>query len=102
MSLESNLVSFATKVKDGVEAAGADALKLAAYLSQHQTEIAGLAALAGPTGSAVATVASSLFTVIANAVETAGDAASANGLNVNLDAALIADVKAAIAAVKSL
>jgi hypothetical protein len=102
MSIESDLVAFGDKVKSDIELAAGDALKLASYLSSHSTEITGLAALAGPTGTAVAAASTSVFSAVANAVETLGDAATANGLNVNFDQATIAAVKAAVAAIKAI
>ena len=102
MSIESDLVAFGDKVKADIELAAGDAVKLASYLSTHSTEITGLASLAGPTGTAVATAASSVLSAAVTAVETLGDAATANGLNVNFDQATIAAVKAAIAAIKAI
>jgi hypothetical protein len=102
MSIESSLVAFGDKVKADIELAAGDAVKLAAYLSQHQTELTGLASLAGPTGTAIAAASTSVFTAVANAIETLGEAATANGLNVNFDSATIAAVKAAITAVKAI
>jgi hypothetical protein len=102
VSIESSLVAFGEKVKADIELAGGDALKLASFLSSHQTEITGLASLAGAKGTAVAAAASAVFSAAANAVESAGSAAAANGLSVTLDQATITAVQAAVAAVKSI
>jgi hypothetical protein len=102
MSIESNLVAFAEKVKGGIEIAGSDAVKLATWLANNQTEISGLAGLAGANGTKVASTASSVLTAVAKAVADAGDSASSNGLTVNLDAAVIADVKAVISILKQI
>jgi hypothetical protein len=101
-SLESNIVNFAKKVKGGLEAAGEDALKVATFLSTNSTEITGLASLAGPTGTAVAGVSTAVLGQVINAVKAAGDAGSANGLSVTLDASVIADVKAVITAIEKI
>jgi hypothetical protein len=100
MSIESNLVAFGEKVKADIELAAGDVLKLATYLGSHQTELLGLASLAGPTGTTIATASSAVFSAVANAVETLGEAATASGLNVNFDQATIAAVKAAVDAIK--
>ena len=101
-SFESNVVNFAKKVKAGLETAGEDALKVASFLSTNATEISGLASLAGPTGTSVATVATSVLGQVVTAVQDAGDAASTNGLTVSFDAQVIADIKAVIAALEKI
>ena len=97
-TLETNLLDFAKHVKAGLEAAEGDAVKVASFVENNASEITGLAALAGPGATSVTTVALNLLNVVITAVKGAGDAASANGLSVSLDSALVADVKAAIAA----
>jgi hypothetical protein len=93
MSFEGNLINFAKKVKAGIEDAGEDALKLANWLAANQTEISGLASLAGANGTKVANTATNVLSAVSTAVQAAGDAATTNGLTVTLDAAVIADVK---------
>jgi hypothetical protein len=100
MSLESNVIAFAKKIKAGIEDAGEDALKLAGFLASNSVEIQGLASLAGPVGAKIASVGTSVLGKVIQAVQDAGDAASANGLTVSLDQSVIADVKAVIAAIE--
>lgn len=96
MSLESSLIAAAKKVKAGIEEAGEDALKLAGFLQANQAEITGLAALAGSKTSNVVATGQTVLSAVITAVKGASDAASANGLSVNLDASVIAAVKAII------
>jgi hypothetical protein len=100
--LETDIVSVGTKLKAGIEAAGTDAVKMAAWVQENSPEITALAALAGPGGSTVTSLGLSLFTAVSNAVKDAGDSASKDGLSVSLDAALIAQVKAIIAAIEKI
>lgn len=98
--LETDAITVAEKVKAGVEAAGNDAVKLAAWLGNNSAEITALAGLAGTGASTVTSTALSLLNTVINAVKDAGDAASSNGLSVSLDSSVIADVKAVIAAIE--
>jgi hypothetical protein len=102
MSLKTNIVKYAEDLKKGIEDAGSDALKVASFLSAHASEISGLAALTGPTGSSVAAVATTVLGKVVQAIEDAGSSASSNGLSVSLDAQTIADVKAVVAAIEKL
>jgi hypothetical protein len=98
--LETDVLNTAKTVRDGIEAAGADAVKLASFLETHSTEITSLAALAGP-GTAGATAAGlGLLNTVINAVKDAGTAAVGNGLSVSFDAAAITEVKAVITALE--
>jgi len=101
-TLETAVLSVAKKVKDGIEAAGADAVKLATFLQSHQTEITSLASLAGPEAAAVTSAGAGLLNLAITAVKNTNAAAQANGINVNLDAAAIAEVKAVIAAIEKI
>lgn len=100
--LETDLLNVASKIKAGLEAAGTDAVKVAAFLENNQTEITALANLGGSgTAKATQTGLSVLNTVI-TAVKGTSDAASANGLSVSFDAAAIAEVKAVIKAIEAI
>jgi hypothetical protein len=96
MSIESGIVAAAKKIKAGLETAGEDALKLAGFLQANQAEITGLAALAGSKTSNVVATGQTVLSAVITAVKGASDAASANGLSINLDATVIASVKAVI------
>lgn len=100
--LETDIVDAAKAVKNGLEEAGEDALKVAAFLENNAAEISGLAALAGSGSTKVTETGLSLLSLVINAVKDAGEAASANGLSVSFDASVIADVKAVIAAIEKL
>jgi hypothetical protein len=101
-TLEGDVVNIAKKIKAGLEAAEGDAVKVASFVETNSTEITALAGLAG-TGATTATGAGlNLLNLAINAVKGAGDAASANGLTVSLDAATVADIKAVIAAIEKL
>jgi hypothetical protein len=100
--LETDLLNIAAKVKAGLEAAEGDAVKVASFLENNQTEITALAGLAGPSSAAATTVGLSLLNTAITAVKGAGDAASANGLSVSLDSAAIAEIKAVIAAIEKI
>ena len=95
-SIESGIVAIAKKIKAGIEIAGEDALKIAGFLQANQAEITGLAALAGSKTSNVVATGQTVLGEVITAVKSAGDAASANGLSVSLNASVIAEVKAII------
>jgi len=95
-SIESGIVAIAKKIKAGIEIAGEDALKIAGFLQANQAEITGLAALAGSKTSNVVATGQTVLGEVITAVKGAGDAASANGLSVSLNASVIAEVKAII------
>jgi hypothetical protein len=101
-TFEKDLLGVAEKVKNGVEAAAADAGKVLAWVTNEAPTIAGLASLAGPSGSTIASLGLKLIGLAGTAIEGAGSAAGANGVSVTLDQEVIADVKALIAAVKSI
>jgi hypothetical protein len=100
--LETKLVDYAKDVKDGIEAAAGDAVKIAAFMQANQAKIVALASIAGPEAAAIATTGSGLLNLVITAVKDAGTAASSNGLSVSLDSATIADVKAVIAAIEKI
>jgi hypothetical protein len=100
--LETKALAYAKDIKDGIEAAGEDAVKLATFMQNNQAKIVALASLAGPEAAAVTSAGTGLLNLAITAVKGAGDAASANGVNVSLDAAAVAEVKAAITAVEKI
>lgn len=101
-SFEQDLINVAKKVKTDVEAAASDAGKVMTWISNEAPTIAGLASLAGPSGATIATLGLKLIGLAGTAITAAGTAANANAVNVSLDQTVINDVKAIIAAVKSL
>lgn len=100
--IEGGVLGFAKKVKAGIEDAGEDAVKLAAWLQTNQTEITGLAALAGTKSSSAVAAGQALLGAAVNVATTQGTAALANGLNIPADSAAIQAVEAFIADLKKL
>jgi hypothetical protein len=101
-TLETDILNVAKKVKEGLEAAEGDAVKVAAFLENNSTEITSLASLAGPGAAKATQTGLGILNTVIAAVKGAGDAASANGLSVSFDSAEIAEVKAVIAAIEKL
>lgn len=100
MSIFSDFVKVGDEIKLGIEDAASEAGKALAFLNAHKATIVGLAGLAGPIASTVTNNALSLYDVVAASVQSAGVAATANGVNVQLDQATVAGILADIAAVK--
>lgn len=99
-TLETDALTVAKDIRDGIEAAGADAVKLATFMQSHQTQITALAALAGPQAAAIANTGAGLLNLAITAVKSTSTAAKANGVNVSLDSAAVAEVEAVIAAIE--
>ena len=95
-----DMVKMARAVRGALEKVGADAPKLVQDVAADLPTIEALTNLIAPGAGALEETAFNIFGVVAVAVEGAGEAASANGLSVPLDKALILDIKAAIATVK--
>jgi hypothetical protein len=101
-TLESDVLNIGSKIKAGLAAAEGDAVKMASFLETNAPEINALASLAGPGAIGVTNTALSVLNVVITAVKGAGAAGAANGLNVSLDAALIAEVKAVLAGIEKI
>jgi hypothetical protein len=97
----SKLVAAAKDFKAEVLKAAEKAPTIAAEVEKDAPEVEALVQLAFPGAAAIEMTALAAFEAICTAVEDAGPAASANGLSVSLDKALIADVQAAIPALKA-
>ena len=80
-----------------VETSVLPALKTA---QANEATIESITSLVSPSAANIERAGFAVLGVIINAIDAAGSAASANGLNVTLDAQLVADVKAIAAAVK--
>jgi hypothetical protein len=96
-----DLVKTGRAVRGAFEKVGSDAPKLVKDVAADLPTIEAITNLVAPGAVALEETAFRVLSVIAVAVEAAGDAAQANGLSVAIDNALIVDVKAAIAAVKA-
>jgi hypothetical protein len=95
------LVAAAKDFKSEVLKAAEKAPIIAADVQKDAPEVEALVELAFPGAAAVEQLALAAFEAIADAVEAAGPAAAANGLSVSLDKTLIADVQAALPALKA-
>ena len=66
----------------------------------NESTIESVTALVSPQAANIERAGFAVLGVVINALDAAGAAAGANGLNVSLDAQLVADIKAIAAAVK--
>jgi hypothetical protein len=97
----SKIVAGAKDFKAAVLKAAEETLIVVADVDKDAPEVEALIELAFPGAAQIEQTALSAFEVIATAVEGAGPAASANGLSVSLDKALIADIQAVLPALKN-
>jgi ferritin-like metal-binding protein YciE len=96
-----DLVWFAKKVRTGIITAASDAPTILSDIQKNEAVIEGITAAVAPGAAAVEQTAFSALGVIAQGVEDAGSAATANGLSLTLDQKIIADVKAILPFLKS-
>ena len=66
----------------------------------NQSTIESITSLVSPQAANIERAGFAVLGVVINAIDAAGAAAGANGLNMSLDAQLVADIKAIAAAVK--
>ena len=100
VSVEHALATAASdvvKVAKFVETSVLPALKTA---QANQSTIESITSLVSPQAANIERAGFAVLGVVINALDAAGAAAGANGLNVTLDAQLVADIKAIAAAVK--
>jgi hypothetical protein len=100
IKLETDVVNAAKKLKAGLEDAGDDAVKVAAWLQNNQALIEKLAGLAGTGAASVSAVGLNLVSLAVTAVKSAGAGAAANGISIPLDQSAISAVEALIAAIE--
>jgi len=96
--------AYASAAKDVVSAANFVQGKVLPVLQKANAQASTIEAITGLVSPAAANVERAAFAVLGSiikAIDAAGAAAGAGGLNIQLDAALIADVKAIMPAVKS-
>jgi hypothetical protein len=96
--------AYAAAAKDVVSAANFIQGKVLPVLQKANAQSATIEAITGLVSPAAANVERAAFAVlgtIIKSIEAAGAAAGAGGLNVQLDGALVADVKAIMSVVKS-
>lgn len=97
----SKLVAGAKAFKSDVLKAAESAPAIAADVAKDAPEVTALVELAFPGAAALETTALTAFEAICDAVEAAGPTASANGLSIPLDKALIADIQKILPALKA-
>jgi len=102
------LKGVATKLVAGAKDFKAEILKaaekapaIAADVEKDAPEVEALVELAFPGAAAIEQAGIAALEVIADAVESAGPAAAANGLSVSLDKSLIASVQSVLPALKA-
>lgn len=95
------LVAAAKDFKSDILVAAEKAPAIVADVAKDAPEVAAVVELAFPGAAAIEQTALTAFEAIAQAVEDAGPAAGANGLSVSFDQTVIADVKAALPALKA-
>ena len=101
-----------TSIEHSLTVAASDTVKVAKFVETSvlpalktvkadESTIEAVTALVSPSAANIERAGFAVLGVIINAIDAAGAAAGANGLNVTLEAHLVADVKAIAAAVKS-
>jgi hypothetical protein len=100
-----------TSVEHALAVAAQDVVKTAKFVETsvlpvlktaqaNESTIESVTALVSPQAANIERAGFAVLGVVINALDTAGAAAGANGLNVTLDAQLVADIKAIAAVVK--
>ena len=95
--------SLATAASDTVKAAKfveTSVLPVLKKAQADQSTFEAVTALVSPQAANIERAGFAVLGVVINAIDAAGAAAGANGLNVTLDGQLVADIKAIAAAVK--
>ena len=101
-----------TNVEHALAVAASDTVKGAKFVETsvlpvlksaqaNQSTIEAVTGLVSPQAANIERAGLAVLGVVINALDAAGAAAGANGLNVTFDAQLVADIKAIAAAVKS-
>jgi hypothetical protein len=100
-----------TSVEHALAVAAQDVVKTAKFVETsvlpvlksaqaNEATIESITSLVSPSAANIERAGFAVLGVVINALDAAGAAGSANGLNVSLDAQLVADIKAIAAAVK--
>ena len=100
-----------TSVEHALATAASDTVKVAKFVETSvlpvlktvkadESTIEAITSLVSPQAPNIERAGFAVLGVVINALDAAGAAAGANGLNVTLDAQLVADIKAIAAAVK--
>ena len=99
-SLEHALAVAASDVVKTAKFVETSVLPVLKQAQANQSTIESITSLVSPSAANIERAGFAVLGVVINAIDAAGSAAGANGLNVTLDAQLVADVKAIAAAVK--
>jgi hypothetical protein len=99
--IASKIVAAAKDFEAAVLKAAEEAPTVVADVNKDAPEVEALIELAFPGAAQIASTALAAFEAIAGAVEAAGPTATANGLSVSLDKALIADIQGVLPALKN-
>lgn len=91
----------AAKLKAAIIWAGGEQAKIAPEVASIEAVANAVADAVYPGASAVATVVEGVMSRVFTAADLASEAAVANGLNVQLDAATVASIKAVLPTVKA-
>jgi hypothetical protein len=110
---ESNkqMTALITSVEHALAAAASDTVKVAKFVETsvlpalkttlaNSSTIEAVTGLVSPQAANIERAGFAVLGLVINALDAAGAAAGANGLNISLDAQLVADIKAIAAAVK--
>jgi hypothetical protein len=100
-----------TSIEHSLAVAASDTVKVSKFVETSvlpvlkkaqadQSTIEAVTSLVSPQAANIERAGFAILGVVINAIDAAGAAAGANGLNVSLDAQLVADIKAIAAAVK--
>ena len=100
-SLEHTLASAASDVVKVAKFVEHSVLPVLKKAQAQETTIEAVTALVSPQAANIERVGFAVLGVVIKAIDDAGTAAGANGLNVSLDAQLVADIKSISSAVKS-
>ena len=100
-SIEHSLAAAAIDTVKAAEFVEVSVLPVLKKAQADQSTIEAVTALVSPQAANIERAGFAVLGVIINALDAAGAAAGANGLNVTLDAQLVADVKAIAPAVKA-
>jgi hypothetical protein len=88
-------------IKNGIVKASAEAAVVNDAVSKIAPTVEAVSELIVPGSGRIEALAMDAFGAVVHGVKSAGDAASANGVSVTLDAQLIADIKAILPAVEA-
>ena len=105
------MTALITSVEHALDAAASDTVKVAKFVETsvlpalktaqaNSSTIEAVTGLVSPQAANIERAGFAVLGVVINAIDAAGAAAGANGLNVTLDAQLVSDIKAIASAVK--